>query len=360
MVSETDRGAGSFRWRELRLFARSLVRLVVWSGLFIGGLTAFFAAAPYAGAALRHASRGESLEMFAALVVMAFALLTIMSVARWKGPDRSSWIAVGVFIVALGAATIYWLPGWSGMITATAYALLILVPAIAGRRAQEQLAAGRVRQAAGAMRLASWFHPSRLLRFYARFFAAQALGPIDAKVAAYAALERTATPEQAVMLGQWTAIARDDWTSVLDQVHAASRSPVLEIRALGELGRIDETIAICAALPRRFDRTALVHCRLYALAFGGRREVVAALLRGRLKHVADRSKAYWSFVAAQAAGAGDDAGLRRALADCARAGDDESFRRAAERHLAAPARSAAVALSPGSLATIARIEAALR
>ena len=360
MVSGTNPDAASRGWRELRLLVRGVVRLVVWSGLFIGGLTVFFAAAPSAGAALRHASRTEALSMFVALVVMAFALVSLVAMLTRKAPGRNHGIAVHVLVIAAGAAAIYWRPVWSGIVAVAAYILLIVVPTLLIRRAFRQFAAGHPQRAARTMRRASLLHPSPSWRFHADLFAAQALGAIDAEVAAYEALARTATPEQATTLGQWTAIARDDWTSVLDQVRGANRSPVLEIRALGELGRIDETIAICAALPRRFDRTALVHCRLYALAFGGRREAVAALLRGRLKHVADRSKAYWSFVAAQAAGAGDDAGLRRALADCARAGDDESFRRAAERHLAAPARSAAVALSPGSLATIARIEAALR
>ncbi|HUI96013.1 MAG TPA: hypothetical protein VLX44_09695 [Xanthobacteraceae bacterium] len=356
MVSGAGPDAASFGWRELRLLVRSLVRLVVWSGLFIGGLAAFFAVAPYAGAALRRVSRGERLEMFAALVVMAFALLTIISASRWKGPGRASWIAVGLFVVTLGAAAIYWLPGWSGVVTAAAYAALILVPAITGRRAQHQLAAGHLRQAALSMRLASWFHPSAAMRFYADFFAAQALGPVDAKVAAYRALARDATPEQIRMLDQWSAIARDDWPSVLAQACGAHPTPMLEVRALGELGRIDEMIAAYTKSRSRLDRPSLLYGRLCVLAFSGRSDSVQRLLRQR-SLAADR-RAYWTAIAARAAGSGDTE-PRRALARFVETSEDETFRRAAARHLAAPARGTAVALSPASTATIARVESAL-
>ncbi len=343
----------------MRSAVRAVVRLVVWSGLFIGGLAAFFAAAPYAGAALRHVSRSETLSIFVALVAMAFALLTAIAVLRGTGPGRREWMAVNIFVMAIGAATIYWLPGWSGVVSGCAFVLLILIPSVLVQRASRQLAAGRARRAALSMWVASRLHPSRPWRFHAAFLAAQAIGAIGARVAALAALRRNATPVQTTLLDQWTAAARDDWASVLQQSRGAAEEPFLEVRALGELGRLDDMVAAYAKRQWRLDRTRLPFCRLYVLAFSGRRDSVRALLKRQMRFLAPDRKAYWAAIAAQAADS-DDTEPRRALAQFAGTSEDETFRRAAARHLAAPARGAAVALSPGSLATIARIEAALR
>src|SRR5262249_22702225 len=130
-----------------------------------------------------------------------------------------------------------------------------------------------------------------------------------------------------------------------------------EMRALAELGRVDEMIAAFAALrpePRGRD---LDKCWLIALAFSGRVDGVRTLLQGRLRFLRPATAAYWSFIAASAAGISDDS--RRALAEHARQSDDESFRRAAQRRLAAALPSAGPILSPGSTAAIAEIEAAL-
>jgi len=351
MVSGADTAAPG--WRAIRAFLRSVARLVLWTGVLIGGLSVFLAWAPRIGAALNHVSRGESIQIYVALVVMAFVLLALVTMLSRKGPI--SWAALHAGLLAAMAAAIYWLPGWSGTLAASSFVLLIVIPTMLARRATRQLPAGYRRGAALSMWLASRLHPSRPWRFAADFFAAQALGTIAAEIAAYEALTPNATPEQAAMLGQWTAIARDDWASVLVQVRSAGPAPVLEIRALGELGRTDEMIAAYRRLPRRFERMGLLHCALWVLAFGGRRDGVEALLRGRLRSTVAEHKAYWSFVATQAAGA-DDAEQRRLLAQHAGASEDETFRRAAARHLAGPARREPIALSPAAFATIASIE----
>jgi hypothetical protein len=104
--------------------------------------------------------------------------------------------------------------------------------------------------------------------------------------------------------------------------------------------------------PRRRD---LDQIWLTVLAFAGRVDAVRVLLRGKLRFVRPEKAAYWSFIAADAAGVADES--RRALAEHARESDDEAFRRAAQRHLAAP--PARQTLSPAATAAIAQIEAAL-
>jgi hypothetical protein len=65
-------------------------------------------------------------------------------------------------------------------------------------------------------------------------------------------------------------------------------------------------------------------------------------LSGRLRFLRSRNKAYWIFIAGEAAGTHDD-DARCTLASYADAADDETFRRAAQRHLTkAPASERAL------------------
>jgi hypothetical protein len=74
-------------------------------------------------------------------------------------------------------------------------------------------------------------------------------------------------------------------------------------------------------------------CRLYVLAFSGNFDGVRSLLSRQLRFLRSMNKAYWIFIASQAAGMHDD-DARRTLASYVDAADDETFRRAAQRHLA--------------------------
>jgi hypothetical protein len=126
----------------------------------------------------------------------------------------------------------------------------------------------------------------------------------------------------------------------LSQVHSMSDEKAmawLEIRALGEFGRVEEmamTYAIAVA-ESRLASNDLLFCKLYVLAFTGRIDAVQSLLTSQLRSLSSERKAYWTFIACQAAGKHDEEARSRleAAADTA---DDETFRRAARRHLGAP------------------------
>jgi hypothetical protein len=124
---------------------------------------------------------------------------------------------------------------------------------------------------------------------------------------------------------------------VLTQVRSlADAKPMtwLKIRALGELGRLKEmamTYAIAVAESNLGHRDSL-WCRLYVLAFTGRVDGVQSLLSRQLRSLSSERKAYWTFIACQAAEAHDEE-ARRCLEAAADAAADETFRRAARRHL---------------------------
>jgi hypothetical protein len=96
-------------------------------------------------------------------------------------------------------------------------------------------------------------------------------------------------------------------------------------------------------------------CRLFVLAFGGRVDGVRTLLGRQLRFLAPSGKAYWVFVAGQAAGIPDEA-ARRALTSYANEAEDETFRVNAQRHLDQAPTLGKVALSMESLPTIEAIE----
>jgi hypothetical protein len=132
----------------------------------------------------------------------------------------------------------------------------------------------------------------------------------------------------------------------------------LEIRALGEIGRVDEMITTYASAESILSANDLAFCRLYVLAFSGRADAVRSHLSRKLRFVRPRSKAYWIFIAGQAAGTRDE-DVRHTLASLVRAADAETFRRIAQRHLGAGPTPSGIALSMESLATIAAIEKTL-
>ena len=134
---------------------------------------------------------------------------------------------------------------------------------------------------------------------------------------------------------------------------------LIEVRALGELGRVDDLVKTYTSLGPNLSPIDLQFCRLYILAFGGRIEGVRALLGRQLGFLRPRSKAYWVFVAGKAAGTPDD-DARRALASYAHETEDETFRVNAQRHLDEAPKLGKVALSGESLATIAAIEERFR
>jgi len=99
----------------------------------------------------------------------------------------------------------------------------------------------------------------------------------------------------------------------------------LEIRALGELGHIDEMITTDASAESGLSAGNLPFCRLYVLAFSGRADAVRSLLSRQLRFVRPRNKVYWIFVTGQAAGT-PDRDARRVFASYVAAADDETFR----------------------------------
>jgi hypothetical protein len=185
--------------------------------------------------------------------------------------------------------------------------LLVLTPTVLNGFALRSFEAGHLRAAASYGRLVRVFHPSERVRFQSSYLSAQALESIEQRVAAYQSLASRATPEEFANLNRSILIAQDNWMSVLAQVRSAGDAKAmvrLEIRALGELGRIEEmamiyAIAVAESVVNFSD---VFFCRLFVLAFTGRVESVRSLLSRQLRSLRSERKAYWTFIASPGGG----------------------------------------------------------
>jgi hypothetical protein len=308
---------------------------------------------PSAGVGPGASRESPSIETFAAVLVMTYSVFAIV----WPARKRTGGLVAYAVVFAIAAAALWGLPEWSGFVAVGAFVALVFVPNWLVALSYRQSTAGWRWRAALSWRVASWLHPSRAMRFYAALLRAGTSASTDAEIAAYESMKRDATPGEARTLDCATAFARDDWAGVLETSRDVPELKGYEIRALAELGRVDEVIAAITTLRPTPRNRELAHCWLIALAFAGRVDGVRALLQGKLRFLGPHTAAYWSFIAATAAGVSND--TRRVLADHARQSDDEWFRRAAQRHLAAAVPSASPALSPASTAALDEIEASL-
>ena len=297
--------------------------------LVIVGLLVLFILFPPAGLAPQISG---ILLGFTYAVMFVSIVAAVVRLAKSQRPRRYSWIAVHSGVAAICFISMTLPPQWSGLITISTVALLVLTPHALNDLASRRFAAGHMRAAASYARLLCFFHPSKEFCFQSSFLSAQALGSIEQKVAAYRALTSRATPEEFAVLNYSILVAQDDWLGVLTQVRSMGDvKPLasLEIRALGELGRVQEmatTYAIATA-ESVLTPSNLPYCRLYVLAFTGRLDGVRSLLSRQLRSLSSERKTYWTFIACQAPEA------RRHLEAAADAADDETFRRAARRHL---------------------------
>jgi hypothetical protein len=260
------------------------------------------------------------------LVLFGSGLALGQARKRPQAPDHASWSGVHAGILAITFAAFMWAPREAGFIAGAA-SLVAWTPWVLVRIAYRRARAGYTGAAEFCFRLACVLHSSRYMRFQSACWDAHALGQIEKKVAAYRALAVRAPPEHLSLLKLWIALAYGDWEGVLGQIRSADEllpaMKWLEIRALGELGRVDDMLRTYASLGPDLSRTDLQFCRLFILAFSGRIEGVRALLGRQLSFLRPRNKVYWVFVAGKTAGTPDE-DARRALASYALEAEDES------------------------------------
>lgn len=304
-----------------------------------------------------------NLQQFIAVNLMSISCLAILIILTYRRKGTHSWLAANAIVLIVGAGALLWSSQWSGTIVAGAFIPLVFGPYLLAFLGQRRVLMNRMGEAAFYAQLLAYLHPTAQSRFGAALMKAQSQATIDGQVAALQALAERATPEQSAFLQSCIVRARDDWQGVLDcarrQPGATSDLKSLEIRALGEIGRIDEMVRVYAAAKSKLLALDLYLAHLFILAFCGRVESVGSLLEHRLRSLAPEAKDYWTAIALKAGGGNDDA-WRGLLTNLVGPAQDTTTRRAAARHLAAPPYQARALLTPASLAAVDDAESWLR
>jgi rhomboid protease GluP len=158
--------------------------------------------------------------------------------------------------------------------------------------------------------------------------------------------------------------AEGQWRQAIDWIeeHRAAtlftdfQTLAIYVRALGELGRINEMLSVYAEASRRArQQDNRYHLIVVVLSLSGRHELVARLFAGPLTIFPQRTREFWYATSLHTAGATEQAAaIFGRLAHCG----DPSLERAARRRLETPLASLAD-LSPDTAATLAHIESTL-
>ena len=287
------------------------------------------------------------------LVAVGFILLSVCIAAlvtRYRMPGHLGRIIASA-VVALGGILALWLaPDWAGWLTATLFVLLIVSPLTLLDRARVAAQRGQWKKAA---RLQSWavlLHPSPWTRFGATLSRAlSSANGLREYAAALTQIAATGSRKQQALARLMLAYEQRDWESVLILSRAGdvgfSEAKPREIRALGELGRIDDMMQTYQNAAKWLPLPIRWECMLVVFAFTGRVERVQQLLEGPLFAIDDNSKTYWMAVARLRRDVNDEA-ARSMLQKVSETGTPEPVRRSAAHQLRQASRQ--TILSPES------------
>jgi hypothetical protein len=172
-------------------------------------------------------------------------------------------------------------------------------------------------------------------------------------VAALRRIEATGSGKQKAFARLMLAHEWRDWDGLLVLARAQdvdfSEAKPREIRALGELGHLDEMVRTYADAEKWLGPQSRQECSLFVLAFAGRVEAVQQLLDGALSGLDDETKAYWIAVARLRADPHDEvarATLRRSAKPVLQTACDGALRSSCSEPISPGRRSRLAAKKP--------------
>ena len=255
---------------------------------------------------------------------------------------RTGWFRLALLLL-VALAILHWRwPGFAGLTVGPVWALFVLTPMLLSTAMRRAMLRGDFRLALLLARCVALLHPMDGMPRHVRLVGALRLldaGRIEEAQARLASMEQTSDPlarNARVLLAR----ALGAWDELAGWVEHGPRALLLAdpavfvgyLRALGELGRQDEMVALFNELgdadERRSDPLEHGLAALTVAAFSGQRTLVDDLLDGPLSGLAPTTREFWRATAAQVAGAPDEA---RALLRLARQGCRQLLLREIER-----------------------------
>jgi rhomboid protease GluP len=222
---------------------------------------------------------------------------------------RTGWGRVAAAILLLGVAALVVIPAQAAALILAAWLILIFLPYLLANRVAAAVARLDYRRAMRFAAAIRFLHPMDGWPGQVRLFRALSwlrAGQWDRAEPVLAHIAR-ADPSPINRLSAMMHLCRwrDDWSPLIATPPPADDffAAVTAIRALAELGRLDEMAALYDQVRPRFGANPrFAQARLPVLAFGGRPAGVAALMRGTLSALPDDLRAYWDALARIAAG----------------------------------------------------------
>lgn len=191
------------------------------------------------------------LQFFIALNLMSISGLVMLIALVNRQRGSLSWIAVNAAVVVAGLLALNFAWEWSGAIVAGVFVPLVLAPSVLSYIAQRRLLAGSAPAAAKYSTLAALLHPTPHSRFNASLLQALAHQDSDEKMRALDALALRGTPQQKNVVAAMKALELAQWSDVLaiakTSPESTTRLTSLQLRALGELGQIDQMVSLYEA-----------------------------------------------------------------------------------------------------------------
>jgi rhomboid protease GluP len=270
-----------------------------------------------------------------AVNLMALSALSLMLQLLQRRPETRSFALVNALVLLIGGFALWRFPQEAGGLTSLVFLPLVAIPLALGALQGRYTRAGRLDRAARCADLVALFHPTKATRLSAGFARAAAIEDPREKARAFAALAATAPQEHAAAIETRLLAERGDWTKALalaENPENARQLAGYRLRALGELGRVEELMRDYARSADSAPIEQTSFAWLFVLAFGGRPQEVAELAH-MMRLDADTAD-YWIAVAQRHAG--DEASARATFERLAISLKESPATIAARRQLAHP------------------------
>ncbi len=299
------------------------------------------------------------------MLVAVSAAATIIRGLRLSPRLLAGWITKNVFLLLVLLVVGLLRPSIAGFVAAAGWGALVLAPTLLQRLVVRASLRGRQAEAGAFARAVGVLHPFDGFREQARLYRgleAEQRGDVEAAAAIYEALMRSRSAALAPIAAMHYYRATEQWEAYgacalrLVDGGGLGRNPSVLIhclRALGEIGRIEEMVRLHHDCRRITERGLPPGARLTVLAFGGRTAAVEGLLETKLSALPASARELWRATAELAAGAHDHG---RARLGVLLEDPDRMIGSLARVRLARPPPVAADALSTEAQSILSRLE----
>ncbi len=240
-------------------------------------------------------------QLVIAINVMMLSFIALLFGLLSRQYGDVSMMVLHALVVAAGGAALYAEFAHAGTLVGALFLGLIVVPGLLLQRSSRAYLEARYADAARLAKWAARVHPSASMRFHAQMLSALNTDDSARAISELEGLKAGALPRQRTQIELTQARLQGRWEDVLailrDPANDTRGLHEYEIRALGELGRIDEMVAAYERSKAYLNALSLRNAQLFMLAYLGRPHAVTLLRTGKRLPMHPDFLAFWEAVA---------------------------------------------------------------